>query len=250
LSFNTKEDVGSNNMADSSVDSAAASGSRWLVPLAILGALILAWLLYRALSGAGTPPVAAPVVAAANTATTTAATAASEAASTAANAAGNVANAAWAALGEMTKVKLPDGTELNVPANGVESKLIAYLKDPNSTVSDDKWFDFDRLLFDTGKATLQPASQEQVGNVAAILKAYPKVKIRLGGYTDNTGNAESNVKLSDERANAVMAELAKLGTDPARMSAKGYGEEHPVADNATEEGRAKNRRISLRVTER
>jgi OmpA-OmpF porin, OOP family len=224
------------------VDSAAAGGSRWLVPLAILGALILAWLLYRALSGPGTPPVAAPVVAAANTA--------SEAASTAANAVGNVANAAWAALGEMTKVKLPDGTELNVPANGVESKLIAYLNDPNSTVSEDKWFDFDRLLFDTGKATLQPASQEQLGNIAAILKAYPKVKIRLGGYTDNTGNAEANVKLSDDRANGVMAELTKLGTDPSRMSAKGYGEEHPLADNSTEEGRAKNRRISLRVTEK
>jgi outer membrane protein OmpA-like peptidoglycan-associated protein len=233
----------------SGVDSAAASGSRWLVPLAILGALILAWLLYRAFSGPGTPPAATPVVAAADTAKN-AATAASDAASTAANAVSNTANAAWAALGEMTKVKLPDGTELNVPANGVESKLIAYLNDPNSTVSDDKWFDFDRLLFETGKATLQPASQEQAGNIAAILKAYPKVKIRLGGYTDNTGNAAANVKLSDERANGVMGELVKLGTDAARMSAKGYGEEHPVADNATEEGRAKNRRISLRVTEK
>ena len=224
------------------VDSAAASGSRWLVPLAILGAIILAWLLYRAFSGPGTPPAAAPVVAAADTA--------KNAATTAANAVSNTANAAWAALGEMTKVKLPDGTELNVPANGVESRLIAYLNDPNSTVSDDKWFDFDRLLFDTGKASLQPASQEQLGNIAAILKAYPKVKIRLGGYTDNTGDAASNVKLSDERANGVMGELAKLGTDAARMSAKGYGEEHPVADNGTEEGRAKNRRISLRVTEK
>lgn len=233
----------------SGVDSAAASGSRWLVPLAILGAIILAWLLYRAFSGAGTPPAAAPVVAAADTAKN-AATAASDAASTAANAVSNTANAAWAALGEMTKVKLPDGTELNVPANGVESRLIAYLNDPNSKVSDDKWFDFDRLLFDTGKATLQPASQEQVGNIAAILKAYPKVNIRLGAYTDNTGNAAANVKLSDERANGVMGELVKLGTDAARMSAKGYGEEHPVADNATEEGRAKNRRISLRVTEK
>jgi K(+)-stimulated pyrophosphate-energized sodium pump len=150
----------------------------------------------------------------------------------------------------MTRVKLPDGTELNIPANGVESKLIAYLNDPNSAIAGDKWFDFDRLLFDTGKATLQPASQEQVNNVGAILKAFPKVKIRLGGYTDNTGNAAANVKLSEARANGVMAELVKLGTDAGRMSAKGYGEEHPVADNATEEGRAKNRRISMRVTEK
>jgi OOP family OmpA-OmpF porin len=233
----------------SGVDSAAASGSRWLVPLAILGAVILAWLLFRSLSGPSTPAVTAPVAAAADTAAK-AATAATDAASTAATAVSNTANAAWAALGAMTKMTLPDGTELNAPANGVESKLIAYLNDPNSTVSDDKWFDFDRLLFDTGKATLQPASQEQVNNIGAILKAYPKVKIRLGGYTDNTGNAAANVKLSDARANGVMAELVKLGTDATRLSAKGYGEEHPVADNTTEEGRAKNRRISLRVTEK
>jgi outer membrane protein OmpA-like peptidoglycan-associated protein len=213
----------------SGVDSATASGSRWLVPLAILGAVILAWLLFRSLSGPGTPAVTAPVVAAADN---------------------NAANPGWAALGEMTRMKLPDGTELNAPANGVESKLIAYLNDPNSTVSEDKWFDFDRLLFDTGKATLQPASQEQINNIGAILKAYPRVKIRLGGYTDNTGDAAANVTLSDARANGVMAELAKLGTDAGRMSAKGYGEEHPVADNTTEEGRAKNRRISLRVTEK
>jgi len=223
----------------SGADSAAASGSRWLVPLAILGAVILAWLLFRSLSGPGpsTPAVSAPNVA-------------GTAAATAASTVGNAANAAWAALGEMTRMKLPDGTELNAPANGVESKLIAYLNDPNSTVSEDKWFDFDRLLFDTGKATLQPASQEQVNNIGAILKAYPKVKIRLGGYTDNTGDAAANVTLSDARANGVMVELAKLGIDADRMSAKGYGEEHPVADNATEEGRAKNRRMSLRVTEK
>jgi OOP family OmpA-OmpF porin len=228
----------------SPTDSAAASGSRWLVPLAILGALILAWLLFRALSGPGTPAVTAPVAPpAANTAPNAPGTAATIATTAA-------ANTAWAALGEMTRVKLSDGTELTVPANGVESKLIAYLNEPNSTLSEDKWFDFDRLLFDTGKATLQPASAEQLGNTAAILRAYPKVKIRLGGYTDNTGNAAANLKLSDERANGVMAELARLGTDATRMSAKGYGEEHPVADNTTEAGRAQNRRISLRVTDK
>jgi OOP family OmpA-OmpF porin len=209
-------------------DSAAPSGSRWLVPLAILGAVILAWLLFRSLSGPAT-----------NTPTNAAATAATTA-----------GNAVWATLGELTKVKLADGTELNVPALGVEAKLIEYLNASTATVSAAAWFDFDRLLFDTGKATLQPASQEQLGNMAAILKAYPQVKIHLGGYTDNTGDAAANVKLSDERASGVMAELGKLGVDPARMSAKGYGEEHPVADNATEEGRQKNRRISLRVTEK
>ena len=217
----------------SGASAAAAGGSRWLVPLAILGALILAWLLFRSMS---TPKEAVQT--------------ATNAASQAANAVGNAATSAWAALGETIKVTLPDGTELSAPALGVEAKLVKYLDDPNAVVSDEQWFDFDRLLFDTGAATLQPASQEQLGNIAAILKVYPKVKVRIGGYTDNTGDAALNRKLSGERADDVMAELAKLGVDPARMDAKGYGEEHPIADNSTEAGRQQNRRVSLHITEK
>ncbi len=111
-------------------------------------------------------------------------------------------------------------------------------------------FDFDRLLFDTGAATLQPASHEQLSNIAAILKAFPKAKVTIGGYTDNTGDAAANLAFSQSRADNVMAELVKLDVDPARMNAKGYGEEHRVADNAPEDGRQKNRRISLHVTEK
>jgi OOP family OmpA-OmpF porin len=211
---------------------AARGGSRWLVPLAILGALILAWLLFRSM---GTHDVAQT---------------ASNAAGNAATAVGNAANSAWASLGEMVAVKLPDGTSLNAPTLGVETRLVKYLDDGTVVVTDDQWFDFDRLLFDTGQATLKPESQEQLSNVAAILKAYPKAKARVGGYTDNTGDAAANLKLSEARANNVVAELTKLGVDPSRLEAKGYGEEHPVADNSTEEGRQKNRRISLHITEK
>ena len=138
--------------------------------------------------------------------------------------------------------------ELNIPQLGIENRLIEFIEDSSRPVDTTTWFDFDRLLFDTGKATLQPSSQEQLGNIAAILKAYPKVKVKIGGYTDNVGSKESNLKLSQDRATNVMKELIRLGIDPSRMEAEGYGEEHPVADNATEEGRAQNRRISLRVT--
>ena len=113
---------------------------------------------------------------------------------------GNAANSAWAALGEMVAVKLPDGTTLNAPTLGVESRLVTYLNDGTAVVTDETWFDFDRLLFDTGKATLQPQSQEQIGNIAAILKAFPKAKVRIGGYTDNTGDAAANMALSQARA--------------------------------------------------
>lgn len=157
---------------------------------------------------------------------------------------------AWAALGELFARKLPDGVELNLPKLGVENRLIDFLSDAGKEVDKTTWFDFDRLLFDTGKATLQPASQEQLKNVAAILKAFPSVEMKIGGYTDNTGDAQANQALSDARAKAVAGELVKLGVAPGRLSAEGYGDQHPVASNATEEGRQKNRRVSMRVTKK
>jgi outer membrane protein OmpA-like peptidoglycan-associated protein len=154
----------------------------------------------------------------------------------------------WAALGKFFAKKLPNGVELNIPELGVENKLIAFIEDAGRPVDDKTWFTFDRLTFDTGKATLKPESQEQLKNIAEILKAYPKVAIKLGGYTDNTGDSKANLTLSQQRADTVMADLVKLGVDAGRLKAEGYGQEHPVADNSTEEGRAKNRRIDLRVT--
>jgi outer membrane protein OmpA-like peptidoglycan-associated protein len=153
-------------------------------------------------------------------------------------------------LGSLVNLSLPDGTTLHVPQNGVEGQLLAFIRDPNRATDTTSWFDFDRLLFDTGSATLQPQSREQLNNIAAILKAYPNVHLRIGGYTDNTGSADQNVKLSGDRANNVMAALVNLGVAPDRLDARGYGEDHPVADNATEEGRAKNRRISMLVTQK
>jgi OmpA-OmpF porin, OOP family len=147
-------------------------------------------------------------------------------------------------------LKLPNGVELNVPQTGIENKLAMFISDSSKPVDNTTWFDFDRLTFDTGKDTLQASSQEQLDNVVAILKAYPNVHVKIGGYTDNTGNAAANLKLSDDRAKNVMAALVAGGIDQSRLESKGYGEEHPVASNATEEGRAQNRRISLLVTQK
>jgi OOP family OmpA-OmpF porin len=151
-------------------------------------------------------------------------------------------------LGEFITRKLPDGTELNIPRLGIENKLLDFIEDHSRPVDKTTWFDFDRLTFDTGKATLQNSSAEQLQNIAAILKAYPNVKVKIGGYTDNTGNKEANLKLSQDRASNVMRELVQRGIDPSRLEAEGYGEDHPVAGNSTPEGRQQNRRISLRVT--
>ena len=162
----------------------------------------------------------------------------------------DTAKSMWAALGEFFKRKLPNGVELDIPKMGVENKLIDFIEDASKPVDKTTWFDFDRLLFDTGKATLQPASQAQLADIANIFKAYPKVKAKVGGYTDNVGDKAMNQKLSEERATNVRAELVKLGVEADRLTAEGYGEEHPIADNTVEEGRQKNRRISMRLTEK
>jgi len=111
------------------------------------------------------------------------------------------------------------------------------------------WFNFDRLSFKTGSAELDmDKSKEQLTNMTEILKAFPKVNLKVGGYTDNTGSEDANMKLSQQRAEAVVTALTGTGTDKARLEPEGYGSQHPVGDNATEEGRAQNRRIAVRVT--
>lgn len=145
---------------------------------------------------------------------------------------------------------LPGGRTLNVPADGLEHQLVAFITDSSKPVDKTTWFNFDRLLFETGSATLKPESQEQLKDVAAIFAAFPKIRAKVGGYTDNVGKAAANLQLSDRRAKSVMQQLVGLGVAQDRLAAEGYGDQHPVADNSTEQGRAQNRRIALRVTEK
>jgi outer membrane protein OmpA-like peptidoglycan-associated protein len=155
-----------------------------------------------------------------------------------------------ATLGKFMIKKLPDGTEIIIAENGVESMLIAFIEDKSKMVDKVTWFSFDRILFETNMATLRPSSDHQLRNIVAIMKAYPNTDIKIGGYTDNTGNPKANLKLSQERANSVMAALIKNGVAPERMKAEGYGQQHPVASNDTPEGRQKNRRVDVRVAKK
>ncbi|MCL2297558.1 MAG: OmpA family protein [Proteobacteria bacterium] len=101
------------------------------------------------------------------------------------------------------------------------------------------------INFDTGKATIKPESKDIVDEVVTALKAKPKLKVKLEGHTDNVGSAADNKKLSDARAKAVMDAIVVKGIDKSRLSAEGFGLEKPIADNGTEAGRAKNRRVEL-----
>jgi OmpA-OmpF porin, OOP family len=144
---------------------------------------------------------------------------------------------------------LPNGTNLRFPATSTEARLLAFIEN-NTPVDRDIWYEFDRVTFETDSVTLRPQSRDQLSNIAAILKAYPGVRVKIGGYTDNTGDASANLRLSQSRAESVMNELRNDGIDASRLEAEGYGNQHPVADNATAEGGAQNRRVALRVTAR
>ena len=76
------------------------------------------------------------------------------------------------------------------------------------------------------------------------------MRLKIGGYTDNSGDAAANLRLSQARAETVMNELVTMGVARSRIEAEGYGDQHPIADNATQEGRARNRRVALRATAR
>lgn len=156
-------------------------------------------------------------------------------------------------VGNEKEIKLADGTVLKVGENSTEAKLFSMLSDPSfniDTVDKTKnWLVLDRVYFETGKAVLTATSQAQVKNLAAILKNFPKASIKLGGYTDNTGDAAINKSVSDARAKSVAKELIKLGAGAKQVKeAVGYGPEFPVCPaNDTPECKAQNRRVDLKV---
>jgi outer membrane protein OmpA-like peptidoglycan-associated protein len=103
----------------------------------------------------------------------------------------------------------------------------------------------DGIYFDSGKTALKPESQQAIGEVVKLLKADPALKIVVVGHTDNVGGAESNLKLSQDRAQSVLQALVSGGVEAARLKSFGSGPYAPVASNDQESGRAKNRRVEL-----
>ncbi|TDN47452.1 OmpA family protein [Scandinavium goeteborgense] len=154
--------------------------------------------------------------------------------------------ALWGNLGAFFSKVLPDGKTINIPQKGMENQLINYIEtdksDPNVT------FAFDRLLFMKNSSDLDPASKDQLSNIVAILKAWPNVYLQLNGYTDTSGTDEFNMKLSQDRANAVRQALIDQGASESHLEAVGFGSANPVAANDTEANRAKNRRIEIQVS--
>ncbi|HQI69536.1 MAG TPA: OmpA family protein [Bacteroidales bacterium] len=110
-----------------------------------------------------------------------------------------------------------------------------------------KTYTLENVLFDTGKSTLRAASNTTLNDLAEVLKLKPTMIIEIGGHTDSVGSAESNLKLSYDRANAVKNFLVNNAIESERIIVKGYGDTRPVAPNSSEEGRRQNRRTVVTI---
>jgi outer membrane protein OmpA-like peptidoglycan-associated protein len=103
------------------------------------------------------------------------------------------------------------------------------------------------LYFQTGSMKLRPESEAQLKEFAADLARNRGARVLVNGYSDNVGNAASNLRLSQERANAVKDDLVRMGISEGRVTAQGFGEQNPIADNTTAAGRGMNRRVSVEI---
>jgi len=190
---------------------------KWVLPLALVGLLLWAFTSWRSSSGVG------------DTAGT-----------------GNAGSTRSLALITGTVC----GHTINFAKSGVEAKLIDFVNDRTRPIDDKTWFTFDRLEFETASANLGPVSSAQVQNIAEIMKCYPTLQVKVGGYTDNVGDPAANLHLSQQRADTTAQAIVANGISASRLSAEGFGEQYPVGSNDNEEGRQRNRRIDLRVTQR
>lgn len=149
---------------------------------------------------------------------------------------------------ETTVVILPSGKTLQAYKGGIEDQIVTFLKSDdykNATEAQlkDKWFNFDNLNFEFGKAVLTPESQVQLDNLKLILVEFPDAKIKVGAYTDKKGDANTNLKLSSDRANTVKTAINSTQV----TEAEGYGSKFAkVPAEATDKERESDRKTAIR----
>jgi outer membrane protein OmpA-like peptidoglycan-associated protein len=122
---------------------------------------------------------------------------------------------------------------------------------PTVRVTENEIVILEQVQFDTGKSTIKKVSDALLDKVAAVFASHPEIrKVEVQGHTDNVGSKLSNKLLSQSRADAVRKALVKRGIDKARLVAKGFGQDVPIADNATDAGRQENRRVQFKIVDK
>jgi outer membrane protein OmpA-like peptidoglycan-associated protein len=168
----------------------------------------------------------------------------------AAKAQADAARAQAEAQAAEAQAKAAQATKSAESANEVREKLRQQLNSVLATSETARGLivNMSDVLFDTGKYTLKTGAQISLAKVAGILQAYPGLKVQVEGYTDSTGTPAGNQTLSQNRAQAVHDFLISQGVSPGSITAQGFGENNPVADNTTPSGRAENRRVNMVVS--
>jgi outer membrane protein OmpA-like peptidoglycan-associated protein len=146
-------------------------------------------------------------------------------------------------------VKLPDGTALNARKGGVEDQLLVFLNDPSGKPSRRFQFNFDQLSFNNETSVITNESMVQIQNIASILKAFPKVKIKIGGFNEKGGDSAANRTLSENRATAVAAAIKAAGANTKQLAGvEGFGSDFAkYPEDAADSLREKDKRISISV---
>jgi uncharacterized protein YidB (DUF937 family)/outer membrane protein OmpA-like peptidoglycan-associated protein len=229
--------------AMSSVGDGGNGAMRWLLPLIILALLVILGFWFCGRSSTPTAPTNINVNM-------------NRSVSNTSNAAvnSNISGTENAETGKsLSELVLPTGRKLQAYPGGIEDQLVKFIqsdeyKNATNDQLKDRWFNFDDLNFVTGKTELTPESKRQVDNIASILRAFPDVKIKIGGYTDKTGNDAANLKLSDARAKAVQAALKAAGVGDQVPEAEGYGSKFAtVPATASDEERKADRKTAIRL---
>lgn len=149
-----------------------------------------------------------------------------------------------------------NGAKLKANKGGLEESMVAFLqKDGYKNAADDAvlkdtWYNFDQVNFKMGSSKeLMAGSEAQLQNLAQILKAYPDAKIKIGGYTDKTGDEAVNTKISQERADFIKSQLTSMGVGAQVLGAEGYGSKFAkVAATASDAERASDRKMAVRFS--
>ena len=147
-----------------------------------------------------------------------------------------------------TGINLPNGQKLDLVAGTFTYKFAKYLTDSSAKVNQS--FILDNLNFESNTPNLVAGSDKTIQDLAKIMTAYPRVQLRVTAYTDNTGDSLQNRKLSLKRAFTVKNLLLANGIQDLRIDFTGKGSANPIASNATEEGKAKNRRVEVKVVKK
>jgi outer membrane protein OmpA-like peptidoglycan-associated protein len=249
--------AGAATEAGRAVGAAVSQGSEWLrwaAPLALLAAVLLG--LFYWSGGQGEPPpnpAQRPDLAQAAKPASDAARKAAEPAAQGIADAGKHLTEDGKTLIETASRKvslsLPGNIKLDVPENSYLRSMVQFFTEGTDT-REPKSFVADNLSFEGTTARLSTESTTAITDLATIMKAFATAKLKIEGHTDNVGDPAQNKKLALDRATAVKDALVKAGAPDDRIAVEGVGPERPIASNDSEDGRARNRRIELKIVSR